>query len=115
METRLENLSVDKTKGPSSAKNMVQLLIQGLINKESKYVYISKSNNFPNKYWFHIFFFRFLRLVFACTDDEIIHLTLQRLPPQYISSLLEHLSSLMSKKTQKYVPLTQNKISSNLI
>lgn len=56
METRLENLSVDKTKGPSSAKNMVQLLIQGLINKESKYVYISKSNNFPNKYWFHIFF-----------------------------------------------------------
>lgn len=79
METRIENLSLgDGAKGPQ-AKNVAQLLIQGLHSNDAN----------------------MLRLAFSITDEKTISFTLQRLPPQYISSLVNELTSLMRKKTAK--------------
>lgn len=79
METRIENLSLgDGAKGPQ-ATNVAQLLIQGLHSNDAN----------------------MLRLAFSITDEKTISLTLQRLPPQYISSLVNELTSLMRKKTAK--------------
>uniref|UniRef100_A0A182WE70 Small-subunit processome Utp12 domain-containing protein n=1 Tax=Anopheles minimus TaxID=112268 RepID=A0A182WE70_9DIPT len=73
MEVRLENLSTPKT----SSKNMIRLLIQGLHSRDAN----------------------LLRNVFAVDDSEMIQQTLGRLPPQYVSPLLNELSHKMQMKT----------------
>lgn len=79
METRLENLSVGAAVvGGAPQKNMAQLLVQGLHSQDAA----------------------ILKLVFACTDEKSIELTLQKLPPMYINSLVMELTALMRKKTQ---------------
>uniref|UniRef100_A0A182MFS4 Small-subunit processome Utp12 domain-containing protein n=1 Tax=Anopheles culicifacies TaxID=139723 RepID=A0A182MFS4_9DIPT len=73
MEVRLENLSTPKT----SSKNMIHLLIQGLHSKDAS----------------------LLKYVFSVDDSEMVQQTLARLPPQYVSPLLNELSHKMQMKT----------------
>uniref|UniRef100_A0A182JZE1 Small-subunit processome Utp12 domain-containing protein n=1 Tax=Anopheles christyi TaxID=43041 RepID=A0A182JZE1_9DIPT len=73
MEVRLENLSTPKT----SSKNMIQLLVQGLHSRDAL----------------------LLKSAFAVNDPEMIHQSLSRLPPQYVSPLLNELSHMMQMKT----------------
>ena len=81
MESRLENLSLTSGGGQQkpNAKNMAQLLIQGLHSKDAS----------------------ILKLVFSKCDEESIKITLQKLPPQYVSSLLNEISLLMQQKTER--------------
>nr|XP_040236751.2 WD repeat-containing protein 43 [Anopheles coluzzii] len=73
MEVRLENLSTPKT----SSKNMIHLLMQGMHSRDAT----------------------LLKSVFAVDDAEMIQQTLERLPSQYVSPLLNELSHLMQMKT----------------
>ncbi|XP_052888323.1 WD repeat-containing protein 43 [Anopheles moucheti] len=73
MEVRLENLSTPKT----SSKNMIHLLVQGLHSRDAT----------------------LLRNVFAVDDSDMVQQTLGRLPPQYVSPLLNELSHMMQMKT----------------
>uniref|UniRef100_A0A182YAC8 WD_REPEATS_REGION domain-containing protein n=1 Tax=Anopheles stephensi TaxID=30069 RepID=A0A182YAC8_ANOST len=73
MEVRLENLSTPKT----SSKNMIHLLVQGLHSRDAT----------------------LLKNVFAVDDSEMVQQTLGRLPPQYVSALLNELSHMMQMKT----------------
>uniref|UniRef100_A0A182NPB5 Small-subunit processome Utp12 domain-containing protein n=1 Tax=Anopheles dirus TaxID=7168 RepID=A0A182NPB5_9DIPT len=73
MEVRLENLSTPKT----NPKNMIHLLVQGLHSRDAN----------------------LLRNVFAVDDADKIRQTLSRLPPQYVSPLLNELSLMMQMKT----------------
>lgn len=77
METRLENLSVGGDVQRPNAKNMAQLLVQGLHSKDAG----------------------ILRLVLRQTDEETIKQTVKRLPPQYVVTLVNELSLLMAKKS----------------
>lgn len=77
MEVRLENLSTPKT----SSKNMIHLLMQGMHSRDAT----------------------LLKSVFAVDDAEMIQQTLERLPSQYVSPLLNELSHLMQMKTMQYV------------
>ncbi|XP_062558452.1 WD repeat-containing protein 43 [Armigeres subalbatus] len=81
MEARLENLALtsdgDSKSGRINQKNMVHLLVQGLHSKDAE----------------------ILRSVFSKNDLELIQRTAERLPAQYVSILLNELSSLMQKKT----------------
>ncbi|XP_019552560.3 WD repeat-containing protein 43 [Aedes albopictus] len=81
MEARLENLALTADGGDSrsraSQKNMVHLLVQGLHSKDAE----------------------ILRSVFSKNDPEQIQRTAERIPAQYVSALLNELSSLMQKKT----------------
>lgn len=40
-------------------------------------------------------------MVFEIEEEEKIRLTLHKLPPQYVSSLANELSSLLQKKTRQ--------------
>uniref|UniRef100_A0A182QFU3 Small-subunit processome Utp12 domain-containing protein n=1 Tax=Anopheles farauti TaxID=69004 RepID=A0A182QFU3_9DIPT len=73
MEVRLENLSTPKP----HLKNMIHLLIQGLHSRDPI----------------------LLRNVFTVDDADKIRQTLSRLPPQYVSPLLNELSHMMQMKT----------------
>lgn len=75
METRLENLTVGDGIKPN-AKNMAHLLVQGLHNKD----------------------INILKLVLRQKDEETVRLTVKRLPAQYIVSLVNELSTMMTKK-----------------
>lgn len=75
METRLENLKIGDG-GKPNAKNMAHLLVQGLHNKDAN----------------------ILRLVLRQKDEETVRLTVKRLPAQYVVTLVNELSLLMSKK-----------------
>lgn len=81
MEVRLENLSLlpdrSGTKTKSGQKNMIHLLVQGLHSKDAD----------------------LLRLVFSNNDPEVIQQTIQRMPSQYVSALLNELSHMMQMKT----------------
>lgn len=77
METRLENLSLDQSQ--QSTKNVAQLLVQGLHNHDQT----------------------ILRNVFATAEEKVVRSTLQRLPPQYVASLVDELTSLTQQKTLK--------------
>ncbi|XP_055620595.1 WD repeat-containing protein 43 [Toxorhynchites rutilus septentrionalis] len=79
MEARLENLalSADGDTSRTSQKNMAHLLIQGLHSKDAA----------------------ILRSVFSRNEPELIQRTAERIPAQYISVLLDEISSLMQKKT----------------
>lgn len=48
-----------------------------------------------------VFFYRILRNVFAKTEEKVVRSTVQRLPPQYVASLVEELTSLTQQKTLK--------------
>lgn len=76
METRLENLSLDKDGGK---RNVAQLLIQAL----------------------HSHDVALLRTVFTNKDEQVIRSTLVRLPPQYVRDLVNELTQLAQKKTAK--------------
>lgn len=76
METRLENLSLDKDGGK---RNVAQLLIQALHSHDAA----------------------LLRTVFTNTDEQVIRPTLVRLPPQYVRDLVNELTQLAQKKTAK--------------
>ncbi|XP_058462607.1 WD repeat-containing protein 43 [Malaya genurostris] len=80
MEARLENLALTadvSSKSTFSPKNMAHLLIQGLHSKDAA----------------------LLRTVFSKTEPEVIERTVERIPAQYVSTLLSEISSLMQKKT----------------
>lgn len=79
METRLENLTFGTTGGTKQARNVSQLLVQAL----------------------HSHDVTLLRTVFTNHDEQVIRSTLQRLPPQYVGSLVKELTSLAQKKTSK--------------
>lgn len=79
METRLENLTFDSATGTKQARNIAQLLVQAL----------------------HSHDINLLRTVFINKDEQVIRSTLQRLPPQYIGSLVDELTQLAQKKTAK--------------
>lgn len=79
METRLENLTFGTSGSGKQAKNVSQLLIQAL----------------------HSHDVILLRTVFTNNDEQIIRSTLQRLPPQYVGSLVKELTSLAQKKSSK--------------
>lgn len=75
METRLQNLNLSNGEMPQ-AKSKVQLLVQALHSKDA------------NLLW----------NVLAVNDTKVIHLTLQKLPVQYVGSLVNELTLLMEKK-----------------
>lgn len=80
MEARLENLALSAdgdSRSKANQKNMVHLLIQGLHSKDAE----------------------ILRSVFSKNEPELIQRTAERIPAQYVSILLNELSSLMQKKT----------------
>ncbi|XP_055598228.1 WD repeat-containing protein 43 [Uranotaenia lowii] len=84
MEARLENLALTGKDGSdtsgrtiSGQKNMTHLLIQGLHSKDAA----------------------ILRDVFSKTEPEVVNRTVERIPAQYVSVLLNELSALMQKKT----------------
>lgn len=80
MEARLENLALSAdgvSKSNASQKNMVHLLVQGLHSKDVE----------------------ILRSVFSKNEPDLIQRTAERIPAQYVSILLNELSSLMQKKT----------------
>lgn len=76
LETRLDNLTVGESRRPN-AKKMTRQLIQGLQGNDAN----------------------ILRNVLRQTDDETVRLTVKFLPPQYVMSLVNELSLLMTKKT----------------
>lgn len=75
MESRLENMSVGDAKKPN-AKNMAQLLVQGLHSNDAT----------------------IMRMVLRQNDEQTIRQTLKRLPPQYVINLVNELTGLMAKK-----------------
>ncbi|XP_055382427.1 WD repeat-containing protein 43 [Condylostylus longicornis] len=75
LETRLQNLHVTNGEMPN-AQSKVQLLIQALHSKDSNLLYS----------------------VLSTEDQKVINLTLQKLPVQYVSSLVNELTLLMEKK-----------------
>lgn len=77
METRLLNLSLGAAVGTTNARNVAQLLIQALHSHDAA----------------------LLRTVFTNKDEPVIRATLQRLPPQYVGSLVQELTLLTQKKT----------------
>ncbi|XP_065091921.1 WD repeat-containing protein 43 [Ochlerotatus camptorhynchus] len=80
MEARLENLALSADgdlKTNANQKNMVHLLVQGLHSKDAE----------------------ILRSVFSKNEPDLIQRTAERIPAQYVSILLNELSSLMQKKT----------------
>lgn len=77
METRLQNLSLGIAVGTTNARNVAQLLIQALHSKDAA----------------------LLRTVFTNKDEPVVRATLQRLPPQYIGSLVNELILETQKKT----------------
>lgn len=76
LETRLDNLTVGESKRPN-AKKMTHQLIQGLHGHDAN----------------------ILRNVLRQTDEETVKLTVRYLPAQYVMSLVNELSLLMTKKT----------------
>lgn len=74
LQVRLQSITLA---GPPQPKNMVKLLMQGLVSKDST----------------------ILEMVFQVTDEETAVRTLSRLPPQFIGDLVEYLSSQMLKRT----------------
>lgn len=76
LETRLDNLTVGEGKRPN-AKKMTHQLIQGLHGHDAN----------------------ILRNVLRQTDEETVKLTVKYLPAQYVMSLVNELSLLMTKKT----------------
>lgn len=76
METRLENLSLDKE---GDKRNVAQLLIQALHSHDAS----------------------LLRTVFTTKDEQVIRSTLVRMPPQYVRDLVNELTQLAQKKTAK--------------
>jgi len=76
LETRLDNLAVGESRRPN-AKRMTHQLIQGLHGNDAN----------------------ILRTVLRQTDEETVRLTVKYLPSQYVVSLVNELSLLMSKKT----------------
>lgn len=81
METRLENLTFGSATDTKQARNIAQLLVQALHSHEAN----------------------LLRMVFTNKDEQVIRSTLQRLPPQYVSSLVTELTQLAQKKSTKWV------------
>ncbi|XP_077283079.1 WD repeat-containing protein 43 [Arctopsyche grandis] len=81
MESRLANLSIAtlNNKQNTDSKNMTQLLIQALHSKDSK----------------------LLQSVFECTDKEVAVNTLNNLPIQYVSPLMDYIVEMLSGKTKK--------------
>lgn len=77
METRLQNLSLGSAVGTTNARNVAQLLIQALHSKDAA----------------------LLRTVFTNKDEPVVRATLQRLPPQYVGSLVNELILETQKKT----------------
>lgn len=76
LETRLDNLTVGESRRPN-AKKMTHQLVQGLQGHDAT----------------------ILRNVLRQTDEETIRLTVKYLPTQYVMSLVNELSLLMTKKT----------------
>lgn len=81
METRLENLTFGSATDSKQARNIAQLLVQALHSHETN----------------------LLRMVFTNKDEQVIRSTLQRLPPQYVGSLVTELTQMAQKKTTKWV------------
>lgn len=79
METRLENLTFGSAADSKQARNIAQLLVQALHSHETN----------------------LLRMVFTNKDEQVIRSTLQRLPPQYVGSLVTELTQLAQKKSTK--------------
>lgn len=79
METRLENLTFGSAADSKQARNIAQLLVQALHSHEAN----------------------LLRMVFTNKDEQVIRSTLQRLPPQYVGSLVAELTQLAQKKSTK--------------
>lgn len=79
METRLENLTFGSAADSKQARNIAQLLVQALHSHEAN----------------------LLRMVFTNKDEQVIRSTLQRLPPQYVGSLVTELTQLAQKKSTK--------------
>lgn len=79
METRLENLTFGSAADSKQARNIAQLLVQALHSHEAN----------------------LLRIVFTNKDEQVIRSTLQRLPPQYVGSLVNELTQLAQKKSTK--------------
>lgn len=77
LEMRLDNMSVGQSKRPN-AKKMTHQLIQGLHGQDSN----------------------ILRNVLRQHDEETVQLTVKYLPAQYVMTLVNELSFLMSKKTE---------------
>lgn len=79
METRLENLTFSSAADSKQARNIAQLLVQALHSHEAN----------------------LLRMVFTNKDEQVIRSTLQRLPPEYVGSLISELTQLAQKKSTK--------------
>lgn len=75
METRLQNLHLSNGEIPQ-AQSKVQLLVQSLHSKDAN----------------------LLRTVLSTDDPKVINLTLQKLPVQYVGSLVNELTLLMERK-----------------
>lgn len=77
METRLQNLSLATAVGATNARNVAHLLVQALHSKDAA----------------------LLRTVFINKDEQVVRATLQRLPPQYVGTLVNELILETQKKT----------------